>query len=117
MFKRLFGGKASKVQSGDEMVIEQLVKAGADLRQARDTVHYLYFQSEEGANLAAAKLRAHGLTANAKAAAAGNDPWVVIANHEYVVNVDSIRDIRLVAEEAARAGGGDYDGWEAAATP
>lgn len=117
MLKRLFGGKPPKVKSGDEMVIEQLVKAGADLGQPRDTVHYLYFQSEEGANVAADKLRAHGLTANAKPAAAGNDPWAVIANHDYVVNADSIRDIRRVVEEAARAGGGDYDGWEAAAVP
>lgn len=103
--------------SGDDMVIDQLVKAGADLRQPRDTVHYLYFQSEEGANVAADMLSAHGLTANAKPAASGSDPWVVIANHDYVVNADSIRDIRRVAEEAARAGDGDYDGWEAAAVP
>jgi hypothetical protein len=117
MFKRLFGQKPSKAQSGDEMVISELVKAGADLRQPRDTVHYLYFQSEEGANVAAEKLRAHGLTANAKPAASGNDPWVVIAKHDYIVNLDSIRDIRRVAEEAAQAGSGDYDGWEAAAEP
>ena len=117
MFKRLFGRTRPDVQSGDEKVIEQLVKAGADLRQPRDTVHYLYFRSEEGANVAAESLRAHGLTANAKPAAAGNDPWVVIANHDYVVNADSIREIRRVAEEAARAGGGNYDGWEAAAAP
>lgn len=117
MFKRLFGQKPTKVQSGDEMVIEQLVKAGADLRQPRDTVHYLYFQSEQGANVAAERLRAHGLTANAQPAASGDEPWVVIANHDYVVNAESIRAIRRVAEDAARAGGGDYDGWEAAAVP
>ncbi len=117
MFKKLFGRKAPNLDSDDEMVIDQLKKAGADLRQPRDTVHYLYFQSEAGANVAAEKLRARGLTANAEPAAAGKDPWVVIANHDYVVNLDSIRDIRRVAEEAARAGGGDYDGWEAAAKP
>lgn len=29
----------------------------------------------------------------------------------------SIREIRRVAEDAAKAGGGEYDGWEAAAAP
>jgi hypothetical protein len=117
VLNRLFGRRPPTAKSGDDLVIEQLVKAGADLRQPRDTIHYLYFQTEEGAQTAAAQLRAHGLTANAKPAAAGSDPWVVIANHDYVVNTDSIREIRQVAEDAARAGGGEYDGWEAAAVP
>jgi hypothetical protein len=117
VLNRLFGRTPPKVQSGDDLVIEQLVKAGADLSRPRDTVHYLYFPSEQGANVAAERLRAHGLTTIVKPAASGNDPWVLIANHDFVVNSDSIRELVAVAEEAARAGGGDYDGWEAAATP
>lgn len=117
MFKRLFGRDDGGIEALDRKVIEQLQKAGADLSQPRDTVHYLYFQTAQDANVAAEMLRAHGLTAEAKPAASGNDPWVVIANHDYVVNSDSIRAIRRVAEEAAQAGHGDYDGWEAAAEP
>jgi hypothetical protein len=101
----------------DAMVIEQLRKAGADLSLPRDTVHYLYFPTREGAEAAAEMLRGHGLTVEVKPAAAGAVPWLALANHDYVVNAKSIRAIRLSAEEAARAGGGDYDGWEAAAKP
>ena len=99
------------------MVIAQLHKAGADLRLPRDTIHYLYFPTQDGANLAAGMLSSEGLNAEAKPAVAGELPWVVIANHDYVVNDETIRAIRAVAEDAARAGGGEYDGWEAAAVP
>ena len=117
MLRRLFGRQPPDIDSLDGQVIDQLRKAGADLRQPRDTVHYLYFQTEDGAKVAAEKLRAHGLIAVVQPAAAGSDPWLVKANHDFVVNAESIREIRRVAEEAAAAGGGDYDGWEAAASP
>jgi hypothetical protein len=117
MFGKLFGRKQPDVNDLDALTISELRKAGADLRLPRDTIHYLYFQTQDGANVAASQLRAHGFTANAKPAAAGNDPWVVIANKDLVVNEESVRAMRDVAEAAARAGGGDYDGWEAAALP
>jgi hypothetical protein len=117
VLRRLFGRKPRDIGELDAMVIAQLRKAGADLRLPRDTIHYLYFPTQEGANVAAGMLRAEGLTAEAKPAAAGELPWVVIANHDYVVNDETIRAIRAVAEDAARVGGGEYDGWEAAAVP
>ena len=117
MLKRLFGRQPPDIESMDGQVIDQLRKAGADLSQPRDTVHYLYFQTEDGAKIAADKLRTHGLTAVVQPAAAGSDPWLVKANHDLVVNADSIREIRRVVEDAAKAGGGEYDGWEAAASP
>lgn len=117
MLRRLFGKQPPDIDSMDGQVIAQLRKAGADLRQPRDTVHYLYFQTEDGAGIAAEQLRANGLTAVVQPAAAGSDPWLVKANHDYVVNAESIREIRRVAEDAAKAGGGEYDGWEAAASP
>jgi hypothetical protein len=117
MLRRLFGRKAPDIESMDGQVIAQLRKAGADLSKPRDTVHYLYFQTEDGADIAAEQLRTHGLTAVVQPAAAGSDPWLVKANHDYVVSAESIREIRRVAEEAAKAGGGEYDGWEAAAAP
>lgn len=117
MLRRLFGRQPPDIDSMDAQVIDQLRKAGADLRQPRDTVHYLYFQREDGANIAAERLREHGLTAAVQPAAAGSDPWLVKANHDLIVTAESIREIRLVAEDAATAGGGDYDGWEAAASP
>ena len=117
MLRRLFGRKPRDIGELDGLVIAQLRKAGADLRLPRDTIHYLYFPTQEGAEVAAGRLSAEGLTAEAKPAAAGDLPWVVIANHDYVVNDETIRAIRAVAEDAARAGGGEYDGWEAAAVP
>jgi hypothetical protein len=117
VLRRLFGRKSPDIESMDGMVIEQLRKAGADLGLPRDTIHYLYFRTREGADTAAEMLRGHGLTVEVKPAAAGDLPWLALANHDYVVNADSIRAIRGVAEDAARAGDGDYDGWEAAASP
>ena len=117
MLRRLFGRQPPDIDSLDGQVIDQLRKAGADLGQPRDTVHYLYFQTEDGANLAAEQLRTHGLIAVVQPAAAGSVPWLLRANHDFVVNAESIREIRRVAEAAAAAGGGDYDGWEAAASP
>jgi hypothetical protein len=107
VLRRLFGRKPRDIGELDGMVIAQLRKAGADLRLPRDTIHYLYFPTQEGANVAVGMLSAEGLTAEAKPAAAGELPWVVIANHDYVVNDETIRAIRTVAEDAARAGGGE----------
>jgi len=90
VLRRLFGRKPRDVTALDGLVIAELRKAGADLRRPRDTIHYLYFPTQEGADVAAGQLRTHGLTADAKPAASGDLPWVVIANHDYVVNDESI---------------------------
>ncbi len=77
MLRRLFGRQPPDIESMDGQVIAQLRNAGADLRLPRDTVHYLYFQTEDGASIAAEQLQAHGLTAVVQPAAAGSDPWLV----------------------------------------
>ncbi len=118
MFKRLFGPKKKHdARSADLEIIGQLQKLGADLSRPRDTIVYLYFKTEDGARIAADHLSANAFDAQVRPAAAGNIPWVVVANRDDVVNPKSIDDLNMIAEEAASAGGGEYDGWEAAAKP
>jgi hypothetical protein len=117
VFQRLFGPRKKDARAADLGIIAQLQKLGADLRQPRDTVVYLYFKTEDGAKVAADQLRLHEFDAKVRPAAAGKVPWAVIANRDYVVNSDSIQELSAIAEQAARAGDGEYDGWEAAARP
>ncbi len=104
--------------TGDLLVLAELQKAGADLTQARDLVHYLYLPSEDVAETAAAELHALGYTAEVKPAAgakAGDaNPWLVLANVEAVVDRDRVRWERARFDELAAKYAGDYDGWEAA---
>ena len=74
----------------DTLTLEALQRNGADLSQPRHVLHSMYFPTREAANSAGDALRADG--------------WIVV--------VDRARFTAL-----ARAGGGEYDGWEASASP
>ncbi len=54
--RRLFGGERSQPVDADEMVIEGLRGAGADLSRPREVIHYLYFPTEETTRTAVAAL-------------------------------------------------------------
>ena len=112
MFRRLFG-KQPRYHAGDLQVIDNLRKYGADLRKPRDTVHYLYFPTESAVEQAAARVRALGLVGKVEPSATGSN-WCLRANHDLVVNPDSITAERPALEEICASLGGDYDGWEAA---
>jgi Regulator of ribonuclease activity B len=116
MFRRL-SGKSNQQQyhPGDLEVIENLRKCGADLRVPRDTVHYLYFPTQAGAEAAGAQVRALGLNIEVQAAATG-DNWLTKANHDMIVNADTITAERATLEAICATYRGEYDGWEAAVT-
>ncbi len=132
MFRRLFGskdpeperppeptGSSTDVDPGDRMVIEQLRQGGADMTRPREVRHYLYLPTERAANDAAEELRRSGYRSEVRPAAGppGPNPWLVLATIEQVVDGDAIGPARRLFTRLATDAGGEYDGWEAAATP
>ncbi len=111
--------RLQSIEEGDAMIVDQLRRAGADLSQPRDVVHYLYLPFEEAASTASHRLREAGYTTEVRSAAgpAGANPWLVVARKEEVLSLESARAARVAFTAIAATYGGEYDGWEAAASP
>jgi hypothetical protein len=107
------------VTDADQLIVDELRGLGADLAQPREIVHYLYLPSEEAASTASQTLRDAGYAADVRFAAGppGANPWLVLATKEEILSAESARAARDHVSSVAAAHGGDYDGWEAAATP
>jgi len=114
-------GNYKTPEDGDKMILEQLGKAGADLTQQREVLHYLYVPTQEASHRAALKLREEGYEVterpSADAAKKPPNPWLVLARKVTVVNSQNVQEMRVVFEGLAKETNGDYDGWEAAAQP
>ncbi|HEY7280744.1 MAG TPA: ribonuclease E inhibitor RraB [Actinomycetota bacterium] len=100
----------------DERSLRQLAKQGADLTKPRRVVHRLAFPHRDAATAAAETIRADGWRVHLDASAFGSS-WIVRAEAERVVSRASCARDREWFGSVARAGDGDYDGWEASATP
>ncbi len=114
-------GKTTTPTDGDNLILQQLTKSGADLSRRREVVHYLYVPTEEASHRATSKLREQGYEVTEKpsadAAEKPPNPWLVLARKVTVVNSQSVQEMRVVFEGLAKETRGDYDGWEAAAKP
>ncbi len=104
---------------GDALIIEQLQSHGADLSKPREVLHYLYVPSESAAANASQEARNLGYTTEVRPAAGppGPNPWLVLATRDEVLSVDTARASREAFTALATTHHGEYDGWEAAATP
>lgn len=98
------------------MVIRALREAGADLDHPREVVHYLYFPTDTGTRRAVARLDRDDRFVHAVI-----DPKTgrsrVTVTHTLVVTHEAIAALRVEFEAVAADEQGEYDGWEAAATP
>lgn len=89
-----------------------------ELRNARGedretvVVHYVYFPTEDSAELAAASLEQKGFAIESRLGADGIN-WLVLATHRIVPNEAEIERHRVMFEAIALQGDGEYDGWEA----
>jgi len=116
--KRFLGGASEPGPpvDVDAQVIEALRRSGADLAQPREVIHYLYFGTEPATHAAVVRLDRDGRFVHAVI-----DPDTgkssVKVTHTAVVTLDAIHALRAEFEAAAAEGGGEYDGWEAAAGP
>jgi hypothetical protein len=99
----------------DLLVLHQLMQAGADLKQPRHTVHYLYFTSPDAATAASHEAEARGFEVEVR------DPlpdypgqWsLVCGQHGVVVDPPTVRDHGDLFDALAERHCGEYDGWEA----
>lgn len=98
----------------DRLTIEQLVRAGADLRVPRVTDHFLYFHTEVEAREAAEALTRPSRVIEVGRAASGAR-WLVQVHQALAVDFESITALRREFERATQAQGAEYDGWGASA--
>ncbi len=103
------------VKYKDLLVLEQLVRAGADVRAPRHVLYYLYFGDREHATSAASDAEALGFDTDIREPLPDYpDSWALVCErHDYVLDLDTVRDNTDAFEELAARHGGDYDGWEA----
>lgn len=100
--------------SGDRLLLAQMVGMGADLTQPRHVLHYTYAAERDAAEAIAAALGGDGWDAEVQTSAADDGQWCVLAQrHGHVLSpatvvADRERFTSLAATHAA-----DYDGWEA----
>ena len=103
----------------DKQVLRQLRRAKADLSRSREVVHYLYFPTQVAAERASQHLRGEGYMIDVRPAANAAEnppnPWLMEARTFTVVDEATVQPMRQKFEELAAGGGGEYDGWEAAA--
>lgn len=99
----------------DLMVVEQMVKAGADLSEPRHWIYYLYLPTEALAEDSAVEARAAGWeTAVRPSADEASTQWCVVAEqHDVVFSPALLIDADNLFQGIADRLGGDYDGWEA----
>ena len=99
----------------DLLVLEQLVKAGADLSQPRHVLHYLYFPDQDRAGLAAEEAATRGFEVTVREPLPDYpEQWTVVCErHDVVLDPEHVRDTTDSFETLASSYAGDYDGWEA----
>ena len=103
----------------DKRVLKQLRRLGANLSRPREVIHFLYFPTQVAAEQASHQLRGEGYTIDVRPAANAEEsppnPWVLEARNYVVVDESNVQAMRQKFEDIAESGGGEYDGWEAAA--
>jgi regulator of ribonuclease activity B len=110
LLKRRKGGAAG----GDRLVLDQLRRAGADLSQPREVLHYAYASTRDGADALAAAVRGDGYDVEVRDSATGGPrPWLVLATAQRVVDEQTAEAATRRFTELAGEHGAEYDGWEA----
>lgn len=100
----------------DDLTLQQLEAAGADLRKETEMLFFLYFPTEGHAQSAAAVARREGFSASVTAPPPGFDEWNTQLTRYMVPDRAAIKATRARLEELAASLGGEFDGWEAAVT-
>ena len=112
----VFTRKARAEPTPDEQVIAQLKKAGSDLSKSHAIEFYLYFQSQEAASSAAERVKNLGFAIVRVDPAASGPGWLLLASKGMVPTKAAMAEIRARLDAIAKAGNGEYDGWEAEVT-
>lgn len=107
------------VKYKDLMLLGQLIQQGADLKQPRHALYYLYFPSLQAAEAGADDGRAAGYSCEVR------DPlpqypgqWSVVCERsDAVLDPTGVNAADDLFQGIADRLGGEFDGWEAAAQP
>ena len=113
LLRRLRPSKAPDLDHLDTRTLAALADAGADMRAARDTNHYLYLPNEKAARAVGERVSRPFRRVDVRPAATGNS-WLVFVNQTMDTTPETIREARREYEAVTSEFGGDYDGWEAA---
>ena len=104
-------------QEADKLALRQLEGRGADLSLPRHVIHFLLFERENDARAAAGAIDGGSWTTRVDSPTPTAAEWSVRIDGHRVVGPDTVAAFRAQFEQTAAAHGGEYDGWEAAATP
>jgi hypothetical protein len=98
----------------DLMVLDQLVKNGADLTQSRHVLYYSYAPGEDVAQAMAREAEAEGWTPEVREPLP-NYPgqWAVVCQTHAVTTPDFVREADDFFQGLADRHAAEYDGWEA----
>jgi regulator of RNase E activity RraB len=97
----------------EELAVDELREAGADLSERRRVDHYLYFPTKMHADAAYEDVRRLGFEAAVELDRETED-WLVLAAHQIVVSVPELARLRERFEALSATHGGEYDGWNIA---
>jgi hypothetical protein len=99
--------------TAEEVAVDELRDAGADLSERRRVDHHLYFPTKLHADAAledVRRLRFEGAIDFDRE----SEDWLVIAAHQTVVSVPELARLRERFEALSARHGGEYDGWNIA---
>ena len=107
------------IKNKDLQVLGQLMAQGADLTKPRHALYYLYFASGDAADTGAEEGRAAGYGCSVREPLAEDpDQWSLVCERpDAVLDPPGVIASDNLIQGIADRLGGEFDGWEAAATP
>ena len=100
----------------DLMVLDQLMKSGADLTATRHVIYYSYAPSKEVAQAMEGEAAEAGWRAEVREPLPDfPDQWGVVCERHAVTSPDFVREADSFFQDLADRHGAEYDGWEASA--
>jgi hypothetical protein len=118
LFDRIrYKGAPKTPQEADALALRQLAGRGADLTKPRHVIHFVYFETESNARVAADVIAEASWKTAVETPTETIAEWCVKADDYRIVGPDTVAAFRAWFEGVAETHGGEYDGWEAAAKP
>ena len=107
------------VKYKDLLVMGQLMQQGANLKEPRHALYYLYFASREAADAGALEGQAAGYSCEVRDPLAEYpDQWSLVCERsDAVLNPDGVNAADDLFQGIADRLDGEFDGWEASAQP
>jgi hypothetical protein len=100
----------------DLMVLDQLMKSGADLTASRHVIYYSYAPNKEVAQAMEGEAAEAGWKAEVREPLPDfPDQWGVVCERHAVTSPDFVREADDFFQELADRHRAEYDGWEASA--